>query len=156
MIRSVLRVCALLLPLALLVAACGDSATSPSTTSTTATGTSTSSTTSTELVTATFDGTLTSGSANYHVFHTMPGVFTVTLTSTDQPGNPALGMGFGMWDGLTCTAVLATLSAVPTTALTGTASIETDVCLKMWDPTPWDADLTLNYKLTVVHYAKSS
>jgi hypothetical protein len=108
------------------------------------------------LVTETFSGSLASGGTNIHVFHTMPGVFTVTLASTDQPSNPALGMSFGMWDGATCTEVLTTISAIPSTVLTGTASVETDVCIKMSDPTPWDAALVLKYQLSATHFAKSS
>jgi hypothetical protein len=155
MIRPVLRVCALLSPLALVVAGCGDAATSPSSTATTTTTTTTTTVTPVS-VTETFNGTLASGGTNFHVFHTLSGVFTVTLKSTDQSSNPALGMSFGMWDGKTCTDVLMTLSAIPGTVLTGTAAVETDVCIRMWDPTPWDAALTLNYALTVVHFAKPS
>jgi hypothetical protein len=158
MIRLVRRVCALcaILQVAVLVAACGTSPTSPSTTAVAVSSTSTTTTSSTVSVTETVRGTLTSGGTNYHVFHTMPGVFTVTVASTDQPSNPGLGMSFGMWDGQTCTGVLYTLSAVPTTVLTGTAALETDVCIRMWDPVPWDAGFTLNYNLSVVHFAKSS
>ncbi len=150
MIRPVSRACSplLILTLALLAGACGDSVTSP----TSDTGT----TTPTVSVTETIKGTLGSGGTNYHVFHTMPGVFTVTLATTDQSTNPALGMSFGMWDGKTCSEVLMTLSAVPTTAMTGTASVETDVCIKMWDPTPWDVSLKLSYSITAVHFAKAS
>ena len=78
----------------------------------------------------------------------MPGVFTVTLASIDPaPRNPALGMSFGMWDGTTCTDVLiAAGRGRRRPALTGTASIETDVCIRMWDPTPWDdGAVTLTY-----------
>jgi hypothetical protein len=157
MTRSVLRPFALLmiLPLAALVAACGDSPTSPTTTSTNTVTTSSSTTTSTVSVTETFSGTLGSGGEKYHVFHTMPGVFSVTLASIDQSTNPGLGMAFGMWDGKTCSEVLTAPATVVLTSLPGTASIETDVCIRMWDPVTWETGFTLSYSVTVVHYAKS-
>ena len=37
----------------------------------------------------------------------------------------------------------------------GTASVETDVCIRMWDPVTWETDFTLSYSVTVVHNAKS-
>jgi hypothetical protein len=146
MIRPVLRLCALIVPLAF-VAACGDSPTEPTPGDTTP---------PTVQVTDTFNGTLASGGSKFHVFRAMPGLLTVTLESTDQPSNPALGMAFGMWDGLKCTEVLTTLSAIPTTALTGTASVETDVCIRLWDPAPWESGFTLTYRVTATHLAKPS
>jgi len=155
MIRPVLRLFAVLSPLAALVAGCGSPAT-PTTTTTTTT-TSTTSTASTVTTTETYSGSLGSGATNFHVFHTLPGPFVVTLQSIDPSTiYPPLGMGFGMWDGSSCVVVLSTQSAVPTTVLTGTASIETDVCVKMWDPTPWDPSFTLAYTVTALHYAKTS
>jgi hypothetical protein len=156
MIRPVLRLAALVLP-AVLVAACGSPASPSSTTTTTTSTTTTTTSTTTVSNTETFTGTLGSGGSNYHIFHTLPGVFTVTLVSVSPDTVlPPLGMGFGMWDGTTCTPVLSTLSAVASTVMTGTASIETDVCIKMYDPTPWDPAFTLSYTLTAVHFAKSS
>ena len=94
MTRPVLRPFALLmiLPLAALGAACGDSPASPTTTSASAVSTSNSTTTSTVTVTETFSGTIGSGGEQMHVFHTMPGVFTVTLTSINQSTNPGVGL----------------------------------------------------------------
>jgi hypothetical protein len=155
MIRPVLRILAVLLPLAVLVAGCG-SPTTPTSTTTTTTSTSTTSTTTTISTTETYTAGLGSGEANYHVFHTLPGVFTVTLQTIDPATiYPPLGMGFGMWDGSSCVVVLSTTSAVPATTMTGTASIETDVCVKMWDPTPWDPSFRLAYTVTAIHYAGS-
>lgn len=148
MIRSVRRLFALLLllPLAALAGACGDTPTSPST--------STSTTVPTVSVTETFSGTLTTGGEKYHVFHTMPGVFTVTLSSIDLATNPGLGMSFGMWDGKTCSEVLTSPATIILTSLTGTASIETDVCIRMWDPVTWEQGVKLTYSVTAVHLAK--
>jgi|WetSurMetagenome_2_1015567.scaffolds.fasta_scaffold46558_3 hypothetical protein len=155
MIRQVLSACVVTIALAFLVASCSDTISSPSTTTTTTT-TSTSSSTTTTSVTENFEGTLNSGQSAIHVFHTLPGVFTVTLL-TLEPSTvlPPVGFSFGMWDGTSCVDVLSTVSAVPNTVLTGTASIETDVCVRMWDPTPWSPTLMLSYTIAAVHYKKS-
>ena len=157
MIRPILRPFALLgiLPVVALVAACGDSPTSPTTTSSDTVSTSSSTTASTVSVTETFSGTLGSGGEKFHVFHTMPGVFLVTLASIDQATNPGLGMSFGMWDGMTCTDVAVAPATIVLSSLVGTASVETDVCIRMWDPVTWETDFTLSYSVTVVHNAKS-
>jgi hypothetical protein len=154
MIRHVVRACLVALVLAFFVASCSDTISSPS--STTTTTTTTSSTATTTTVTETFDGTLNSGQSKIHVFHTLPGVFTLTVVQLEPSAVlPPVGVGFGLWDGTTCTDVLTTVSAVPNTVLTGTASIETDVCVRVWDPTPWSPTLMITYSLAVVHYKKS-
>jgi hypothetical protein len=108
-------------------------------------------------VTETFNGSLVSGGTNLHIFHAMPGVVNLTLVSLNPSAlYPPVGLGLGMWDGITCTLVLSTTAAAPATAMTGTASIETDLCVKVWDPGPFATDLTLGYQVTVVHQAKSS
>jgi hypothetical protein len=146
---SVPRVRLILLPLvALLASACGTT-----TESTTTTGPS--ATAGYVAVTETFDGTLVAGGKNLHTFHTMPGVVTVTLVSLDPATDaPLLGLAIGMWDGISCQAVLETGVAVPTTQLIGTASIDSNVCIRVWDPTTMAADSVLKYQVTAVHNEK--
>jgi hypothetical protein len=155
MIRQLLRALAVVIPLSILAATCGGTVTSPSITTTTTT--TTTSTTSTVSKTDTFSGTLGSGGSNVHVFNTLAGTFGVTMASIDPSAVlPPLGLAFGMWDGTSCTQVLTTQSAVVGTVMVGTASIETDVCIQVWDPTPWASGFTLSYSVTAIHYAKSS
>lgn len=152
MIRPALRPLVFVLPLAALMSACG----SP-TTPTTTTGTTTTTTTTTVSATETFNGSLVSGDTKVHTFHTMPGVVTLTLVSLDPSTlYPPVGLGLGMWDGITCTLVVASTTAAPATVLTGTASVETDLCVKVWDPGPFATDFTLGYQVTAVHRAKAS
>jgi hypothetical protein len=155
MIRPAFRAVLFVLPFALLASACGTPAT-PTTTSTTTT-TTTTSTSTVVSTTETFTGTLVSGGANLHTFHTMPGVVTATLVSLDPSTlYPPVGFGLGMWDGSSCTLVLLSTTAAPATALVGTASIETDLCVKVYDPSTFAPGYTLNYTVTAVHFAKSS
>jgi hypothetical protein len=157
MTRFVSRLSLVVLPLALLVSACGSPTTPTSTVITTTTTTSTSGVTTT-ATTETYNGTLASGGTNYHVFHTLPGLMSITLVSI-APSTilPPFGFGFGMWDSTTstCNLVLSTTAASPGLALTGTAGIETDVCIKVWDPTPFDPSLVLNYQVTATHFKSS-
>lgn len=156
MIRSALRPLVFVLPLAALMSACG-SPTAPTTTASTTTTTTTTTTSTTVSATETFNGSLVSGDTKVHTFHTMPGVVTLTLVSLDPSTlYPPLGLGLGMWDGITCTLVLASTTAAPATVMTGTASVETDLCVKVWDPGPFATDFTLGYQVTVTHLAKSS
>ena len=157
MIRSALRPLVFVLPLAVLMSACGSPTTPTTTTSTTTTTTTTTTTPTTVSATETFNGSLVSGDTKVHTFHTMPGVVTLTLVSLDPSTlYPPVGLGLGMWDGITCTLVLASTTAAPATVMTGTASIETDLCVKVWDPGPFATDFTLSYQVTVTHLAKSS
>jgi ABC-type transport system substrate-binding protein len=156
MIRSVSRALLFVLPLAVFVGACG-SPTTPTTTTTATTTTTTTTTPTTVSTTETYNGVLVSGASNLHTFHTMPGVVTVTLVSLDPSTlYPPVGLGLGMWDGTTCALVLQSTLAEPATALVGTASVETDLCVKVWDPTPFASDYILKYQVTAVHYVKSS
>jgi len=156
MIRSALRPLVFVLPLAALMSACG-SPTTPTTTTGTTTTTTTTTTSTTVSATETFNGSLVSGDTKVHTFHTMPGVVTLTLVSLDPSTlYPPVGLGLGMWDGITCTLVVASTTAAPATVLTGTASVETDLCVKVWDPGPFATDFTLGYQVTAIHRAKAS
>ncbi len=138
----------LVLPiLAALVSACGTPAEPTATTLPSATA-------GLVAVTETFNGTLVSGGANLHTFHTMQGPVTVTLDSVDPTDAPPIGVLIGMWDGLSCQPVLQALSAGQGAQLPGTASIETQVCIKVWDPGTLASDATLTYRVSAVHNEK--
>lgn len=102
-------------------------------------------------VTETFNGTLAFGGSSLHTFHTMPGLVTVTLVSTDPADAPAFAMGIGMWDGLTCQPVLESYGAVASTVLVGTASMDSRVCIQIWDPLTLAAGSVVKYQVTAVH-----
>ncbi len=106
-------------------------------------------------VTATFNGTLVSGGSNLHTFHTMPGLVKVTLVSVDPAaGAPLISMGIGMWDGLSCQLVFETPAGSPGSELRGTASLDSQVCIKVWDVDRLAAGATLKYQVTAVHNEK--
>ena len=108
-------------------------------------------------ITDTFNGTLVPGGSNLHTFHTMPGLLKVTLVSLDPAADaPLISMGIGMWDGLSCQLVFETPAGAPGSELLGTASIDSQVCIKMWDVNRLAADATLKYQVTAVHNEKPS
>jgi hypothetical protein len=151
MFRRAFRVLALVLPVAAaLVSACG-TPTEPTDTM------PPSPTEGLVPVTETFSGTLAPAGSNLHTFRTMPGLVRVTLVSVDPAaGAPPISMGIGMWDGLTCQLVLETPVGTPGSDLLGTASIESQVCIKVWDVDRLAAGTTLSYQLTAVHNEKPS
>jgi hypothetical protein len=106
-------------------------------------------------VTAAFSGTLVAGGSNVHTFHTMQGLLKVTLDSVDPADAPLVAMGIGMWDGLSCQLVLYT-SSTQGAELPGTAAIETQVCIRVWDPGTLATDAKLTYKVSAVHNEKPS
>jgi hypothetical protein len=159
MSRRAFRVLVLVLPVvAALASACG-TPTEPTDT------TPPSPTAGLVPVTETFSGTLVSGGSNVHTFHTMQGLLKVTLDSLDPTDAPLIGVGIGMWDGLSCQLVLSTSSAQGA-ELPGTAAFETHVCIKVWDPATLAEDGSLKYQLpegtslkyqvTAVHNEKPS
>jgi len=135
--------------------ACSTTPTSPSSTTTTTTTTTstTTTTTATTAVTETFESTLTKGGSNIHVFHTLSGIVVSTL-STIEPTefySGAIGFGVGTWDGNACTLVIGSENAAPGSVLTGTATTEIDLCVRIWDAGNLAPGFTLFYKVTVVH-----
>jgi len=149
MSRPAYRVLALVLPVvAALVSACG-TPTEPTDT------TPPSPTEGLVPVTVTFSGTLVSGGSNIHTFHTMPGLVKVTLVSVDPAaGAPLIYMATGMWDGLSCQPVQETLAGAPGSEQLNTASIESQVCIKVRDLNRLAEDATLQYQVTAVHNEK--
>jgi hypothetical protein len=148
MSRRAFRVLALALPVvAALVSACG-TPTEPTDT------TPPSPTEGLVPVIDTFNGTLVSGGSNIHTFHTMPGLVKVTLVSVDPAESPLISMGIGMWDGLSCQLVFETQAGAPGSDLLGTASIDSQVCIKIWDLNRLAEDATLKYQVTAVHNEK--
>jgi hypothetical protein len=62
-------------------------------------------------------------------------------------------LGIGMWDGLSCQVVLQTPGA-PGAELLGTASIDSQVCIRVWDGGTLSADAALKYQLSAIHNEK--
>ena len=151
MSRRAFRVLVLVLPVvAALVSACG-TPTEPTDTS------PPSPTAGLVPVTVTFNGTLVAGGSNLHTFHTMPGLVKVTLVSVDPAaGAPLISMGIGMSDGLSCQLVFETPAGSPGSELLGTASLDSQVCIKVWDGDKLAAGATLKYQVTAVHNEKPS
>jgi hypothetical protein len=105
-------------------------------------------------VTDTFSGTLLYGGTNLHTFHTMPGLVTVTLVSVDPADAPAILVAIGMWDGISCQMVFQQPVATASTVLIGTASMDSNVCIKVSDPATLAEDASVKYQLTAVHNEK--
>jgi hypothetical protein len=147
--RSVPRACLLVLPLlAVLVSACG----TPEDTNVTVIGPSLAD--GFVPVTETINGTLVFGGTNFHTFHTMPGPVKVTLASVDPADAPVISLAIGMWDGISCQIVFEQPVGVAGTLVTGTSSIDSNVCVKVWDPNTLAADASVKYQLSVVHNEK--
>ncbi len=149
MSRPAVRVLAFVLPLAAALASACGSPVEPTD------STPPSPTAGLVAVTETFDSTLVSTGLNLHKFHTMPGLVKVTLVSLDPAADaPLIGLGIGMWDGLSCQIVSDTRLGVPGADLLGTASMDTQVCIAVWDPGTLSADAALKYQVTAIHNEK--
>jgi hypothetical protein len=143
-----------LIPVALIAYACGSTTPTTPTTTTTTTSTSTTSVTTTS-VTETFSGTIGYQGSQIFTFHTMPGTVTGTITALEPALVPQLGFAIGIWDGTTCTAVVQTTTGVLSSALIGTATVETDLCVKVYDPGAFAPADSVNFQVQVVHLAKA-
>jgi hypothetical protein len=101
---------------------------------------------------------LTKGGSNIHVFHTLLGTVTSTLATIDPTSfySGAIGFGVGTWDGSSCSLVIGLDNAAPGTVLTGTATTELDLCVRVYDAGNLAPGFTLYYQVTVVHQATSS
>jgi hypothetical protein len=149
MSRRAVRVLVFVLPvLAVLASACGSTVqpTDPTPPSPTA---------GLVAVTETFDSTLVSGGSNLHTFHAMPGLVKITLVSLDPAADaPVFGLGVGMWDGLSCQIVLDTPLGAPGAELIATASMDSQVCIKVWDLGTLSTDAALKYQVSAIHNEK--
>jgi hypothetical protein len=154
MIRSFLAAC-VGAAVCVALAGCDSGNTSPTTTTTTTTSTS-STTTTTVTTTETFTGTVGYRETKYHIFHTMPGLVTATLAMTPTTYTTGVGFWVGMWDGAACTPVSGSMLAADGGTLYGTATTETDLCLKMHDPDNFAEDFSFTYTVTITHQTKAS
>jgi hypothetical protein len=141
-----------LIPMAVMAYACGS--TTPTTPTTTTTTTSTTSVVTTS-VTETFEGTIGTQGSQTYTFHTMPGTVTGTITSLEPALVPQLGFTIGIWDGTTCTAVVQTTTGVLSSSLVGTATVETDLCVNVYDPGSFASGDSVNFQVQVVHLKKA-
>ena len=105
-------------------------------------------------VTETFSGTLVPSGSLLHTFHTMQGPVKVTLVLFDPADATIIRMGIGMWDGLSCQLVFQSSTDTTATDLTATASLETQVCVKVWDEGSLTEGAAQKYQVTAVHNEK--
>ena len=119
----------LLMPVAGLVAACGSSggtiSTSPSTLPT--------------VLTETFSGTLNRNSAYTHPFSVTDAgtvsVFLISSADTKNPENNAIpiGVSLGTWNGASCAIVIANDNVAPGASITGQATAAGNLCVRVYD-----------------------
>ena len=119
----------LLMPVVGLVAACGSSggtiSTSPSTLPT--------------VLTETFSGTLNRNSAYTHPFSVTDAgtvsVFLISSADTKNPENNAIqiGVSLGTWNGASCAIVIANDNVAPGASITGQATAAGNLCVRVYD-----------------------
>ena len=103
-----------------------------------------------------YTGTLVQGGNLLYTFATLPGTVTLTLVSlTPSVFTSGIGLDIGTWDGTTCTPILGSASALPGTVLTGTATISTNLCVKVYDPGVFAPGFSTTFQITVVHQVSS-
>jgi hypothetical protein len=141
--RSVLRAL-LLIPVVVVVPACGSSTPTSPTTPTQPT-----------ILTETFSGALTRNAAYTHPFSVMDAgtvsVFLITSADAANPGNNQipLGVSLGTWNGATCAIVIANDSVSPGSSITGQATAAGNLCVRVYDV--GFVGGTANYELLVDH-----
>ncbi len=142
---------AFILALSVSLTTCNSNTTSPTATTTTTT------TSSGVSTTENYTGSLGAGGSQLYTFHTLPGTVTTTLVSISPTVfTGGVGLDIGTWDGTTCTAILGSAAATTGTILTGTATIETDLCVRIYDPGNFAPSFVMTYQITVVHQVASS
>jgi hypothetical protein len=102
-----------------------------------------------EIVTDTFDGTLTRNGATTFPFNvSSSGTVYATLTSVSD-STAVIGLSLGTWNGASCSIVLANDQATQGTALAGASTGIGRLCARVYDVgTVVDP---LDYQVTVVH-----
>jgi hypothetical protein len=140
------RLALTLVPLALIVWACGSGTPASPTTTTT-----------TQSVTETFTDTINQSGSKIHQFHTEAGTVTTTLVSIDPDASIAIGLDVGVWvaSTSTCSTVLTNVSAAPGASLVGTASGALDLCVRVYDVGNIPDGGLVNYTVTVAHQQKT-
>ena len=103
-----------------------------------------------ELVTETFSGSINQNGAVTHPFlATQAGAVRATLTSVEPDATIAVGLTLGTWNGAVCQAVLSNDNAFQGTVINGTASVTSQLCVRIQDVGKLVG--TLNYTITVLH-----
>jgi hypothetical protein len=113
--------------------------------------------TSPTILTETFSGSMLaySSAVNYYTWVSGAGPVTATLTSVIPAGTP-IGVGIGVWNGLslsnglTCTVEVSNTQMTTANTLLGTATHGIYLCAEVYDP----GTLTtgVSYTLQVTHY----
>ena len=131
---------ALVLP-ALGAAGC-DSTTTPTSTDTSATPTS---------ITETFQGTVSvSGAATFSFGVLAQGAVTATYKTISPATTATMGLALGVWNGTTCSVIIANDNAVLNTTVLGNASAAGTLCVRAYDVGRLTATQTV--ELTVTHF----
>lgn len=103
-----------------------------------------------ELVTETFSGSINQNGAVTHPFlATQAGAVRATLTSVEPDATIAVGLTLGTWNGAVCQAVLSNDNAFQGAVINGTASVTSQLCVRIQDVGKLVG--TLNYTITVLH-----
>ena len=141
------RVSPLLLALVLpaLGAAGCDSTTTP-----TSSNTSTTSTTATSI-TETFRGTVSiNGAATFSFGVLAQGAVTATYKTISPATTATMGLALGIWNGSTCSVIIANDNAVLNSTVIGNASSAGTLCVRAYDVGRLTATQTV--ELTVTHF----
>jgi len=101
-------------------------------------------------ITETFEGEINRNGAATHPFLAeASGNVTVTLDFLEPEEVASIGLSLGTWNGSACQTVIANDTAVRGASLLGTASIASNLCLRVYDT--GDIPTLASYQVTVVH-----
>lgn len=140
-VRALPALFAMLIP-ALGAAGCGDDPTSNS---------SNTSTSPSVLVTETYTGTVAVGGAAVFSFGvTAAGNVTGTVKSISPDSAVAMGLSLGIWNGSSCSVVIANDNAFVNSTVIGAASATGTLCVRAYDIGKLTATQTV--ELSVTHY----
>jgi len=105
------------------------------------------------MVTETFEDTVVFGGEKVHLFTVSAGIVTTTLTAVEPDAAPELALGVGTWDATaeSCELILLSETAVPGTALVGTATTKVTLCVKVYDIGTIEEGGSVNYQVKVNH-----
>lgn len=133
--------------LALVLAALGAAGCDSTTTPTNATNTSTTPTSITE----TFQGTVSiNGAATFPFGVLAQGAVTATYKTIAPATTATMGLALGVWNGTTCSVIIANDNAVLNSTVIGNASAAGTLCVRAYDIGRLTATQTV--ELTVTHF----
>ena len=145
MLRQTVRVMPLVF--ALLIPALAATGCRSKTTTPTSTGTSTPPVT----VTETFSGTVAvNGAATFSFGVTTSGAVTATYKTISPASSATMGLALGIWNGSSCSVVIANDNAVVNSVVIGSASAAGTLCVRAYDVGRLSATQTV--ELSITHF----